>query len=95
MSICIALFLLYVAAAVEKKAENCQVDGEVYHHNDIWKPGPCHVCVCDYGVSICDEIQCEALTNCEKVITPEGECCPVCESFGSASRRIGENLFPQ
>ncbi|MEQ2165422.1 hypothetical protein GOODEAATRI_016758 [Goodea atripinnis] len=81
-------------AADEKKAESCTVDGKVYHHNKIWKSAPCHVCVCDNGVTICDDIQCEALTNCEKVVTPEGECCPVCDSYASASKRIGETAFP-
>uniref|UniRef100_A0A3B3Z103 VWFC domain-containing protein n=1 Tax=Poecilia mexicana TaxID=48701 RepID=A0A3B3Z103_9TELE len=81
-------------AVDEKKSENCKVDGELYHHNDIWKPAPCRVCVCDNGVSICDEIQCEPLVNCDKVTTPEGECCPVCDSFASAGRRIGEVTLP-
>ncbi|XP_076579096.1 cysteine-rich motor neuron 1 protein-like [Chaetodon auriga] len=76
--------------AADEKMESCTVDGEVYHHNDIWKPEPCRVCVCDNGVAICDEVQCELLPNCEKVVTPEGECCPVCDSFASASRMIGE-----
>ncbi|XP_075333089.1 cysteine-rich motor neuron 1 protein-like [Odontesthes bonariensis] len=76
------------AAADESQKESCTVDGEVYHHNDIWKPEPCRVCVCDNGVAICDEVQCEIVTNCEKVATPEGECCPVCDSFASATRKI-------
>lgn len=82
--------VLYVTAADEKKGESCIVDEEIYHHNDIWKPEPCRVCVCDNGVAICDEVQCELLSNCEKVVTTEGECCPVCDSFASASRMIGE-----
>ncbi|XP_042369682.1 cysteine-rich motor neuron 1 protein-like, partial [Plectropomus leopardus] len=76
------------AAADEKKGDSCTVDDEVYKHNDIWKPEPCRVCVCDNGVAICDEVQCELVPNCEKVITREGECCPVCETFASASRQI-------
>lgn len=66
------------------------MDEVVYRHNDIWKPEPCRVCVCDGGVTICDEVQCEPLANCEKMVTPEGECCPVCDSFAGASRMIGE-----
>ncbi len=74
--------------------ENCTVDDIVYKHNDIWKPDPCRVCVCDNGVTICDEVQCELLQNCEKVVTPEGACCPVCDSFASAGSAIGEiNMF--
>lgn len=65
------------------------MEEEVYQHNDIWKPEPCRVCVCDNGVAICDEVQCELLSDCEKAVTPEGECCPVCDSFASASRMIG------
>uniref|UniRef100_A0A3Q1FGW6 VWFC domain-containing protein n=1 Tax=Acanthochromis polyacanthus TaxID=80966 RepID=A0A3Q1FGW6_9TELE len=74
--------------ADEKKGDGCTVDGELYHHNDIWKPEPCRVCVCDNGVSICDEVQCDTLSNCQKVVTPEGECCPVCDTFASAGRMI-------
>uniref|UniRef100_A0A3Q2T273 VWFC domain-containing protein n=1 Tax=Fundulus heteroclitus TaxID=8078 RepID=A0A3Q2T273_FUNHE len=73
--------------------KSCTVEGEVYHHNEIWKPAPCRVCVCDNGVSVCDDVQCEVLANCKKVITPEGECCPVCDSFASAGRMIGETTF--
>ncbi|TKS66386.1 Extracellular matrix protein FRAS1 [Collichthys lucidus] len=78
------------ATAVDETKAGCTVDETLYHHNDIWKPAPCRVCVCDNGVAICDEVQCELLPNCEKVVTPEGECCPVCETFASASRMIGE-----
>uniref|UniRef100_A0A3B4FKN6 VWFC domain-containing protein n=1 Tax=Pundamilia nyererei TaxID=303518 RepID=A0A3B4FKN6_9CICH len=85
---------VFLAAADEKKEENCKVNGEVYHHNDIWKPEPCRVCVCDNGVTVCDEIQCEVLSNCEKAVTPAGECCPVCDNFASASRMIGETDLP-
>ncbi|GLD47225.1 collagen alpha-2(V) chain-like isoform X1 [Lates japonicus] len=74
--------------ADESKGDNCTVDGEIHPHNDIWRPEPCRVCVCDNGVAICDEVQCEALSNCEKVVTPEGECCPVCDNFASAGRMI-------
>lgn len=51
------------------------------------------MCVCDDGVAICDEVQCELVANCEKVVTREGECCPVCDSFASAGRRIGERVM--
>ncbi|XP_034534121.1 cysteine-rich motor neuron 1 protein-like [Notolabrus celidotus] len=80
---------LIVSAADESPGESCTVDEQVYKHNDIWKPEPCSVCVCDNGVAICDEVQCELISNCEKVVTPEGECCPVCENFASAGRMIG------
>lgn len=83
-------FLFSHTAAEEKKIKSCTVDWELHHHNDIWKPEPCRVCVCDNGVVICDEVKCELLSNCEKVVTPEGECCPVCDTFASASRIIGE-----
>lgn len=66
------------------------MDGQVHHHDDIWKPEPCRVCICDNGVAMCEEVQCKLLTNCEKFITTEGACCPVCDTFASASRRIGE-----
>lgn len=66
------------------------MDDEVHRHNDIWKLTPCRVCVCDNGVAICDEIQCDLPLNCEKMVTPDGECCPVCDTFASASMQIGE-----
>ncbi|CAB1434644.1 unnamed protein product [Pleuronectes platessa] len=75
-------------SAVESQGENCTVEGEVHQHNDIWKPEPCRVCVCDAGVAVCDDVKCETVSNCQKVVTPEGQCCPVCDNFASASRRI-------
>uniref|UniRef100_A0A4W5LJC6 VWFC domain-containing protein n=1 Tax=Hucho hucho TaxID=62062 RepID=A0A4W5LJC6_9TELE len=60
----------------------CTVDGQVYTNRDIWKPEPCRICVCDSGSVLCDEIQCDELSNCEKVTIPEGECCPICQSEG-------------
>ncbi|KAF1382284.1 hypothetical protein PFLUV_G00142150 [Perca fluviatilis] len=59
---------------------SCTADGQVYTNRDIWKPEPCRICVCDNGQVLCDEIQCDELTNCEKVVIPEGECCPVCQT---------------
>ena len=81
---------VFSSVADEKEGDSCTFEEDVYRHNEIWKPAPCRVCVCDNGVAICDEVQCELLTNCEKVVTPEGECCPLCENFASAGRRIGE-----
>lgn len=80
-----------VSAASESRGESCTVDDEVHRHNDIWKLTPCRVCVCDNGVAICDEIQCDLPPNCEKMVTPDGECCPVCDTFASASMQIGES----
>lgn len=59
---------------------SCTADGQSYTNRDIWKPEPCRICVCDNGQVLCDEIQCDELTNCEKMVIPEGECCPVCQS---------------
>lgn len=68
---------------------SCTADGEVYTNKDIWKPEPCRICVCDNGQVLCDEIQCDELTNCEKVVTPEGECCPVCQTDSATSSGTG------
>lgn len=68
--------------------QNCTVDGLVHQHNDIWKPQPCSVCMCDNGVAVCDEVQCELLPNCQKLVIPEGECCPVCDTLASAGGRV-------
>uniref|UniRef100_A0A3P9LUN3 VWFC domain-containing protein n=1 Tax=Oryzias latipes TaxID=8090 RepID=A0A3P9LUN3_ORYLA len=59
--------------------KDCIADGQTYNNKDIWKPEPCRICACDNGRVICDEIQCEELRNCDGVIIPEGECCPVCQ----------------
>uniref|UniRef100_A0A096M1U0 VWFC domain-containing protein n=1 Tax=Poecilia formosa TaxID=48698 RepID=A0A096M1U0_POEFO len=58
---------------------SCEQDGQIYTNNDIWKPTPCRICVCDKGSVLCDDIQCDDVTNCEKLYIPEGECCPVCQ----------------
>lgn len=81
-----------VSAADKSRGESCTVDDEVHQHNDIWKLTQCRVCVCDNGVAICDEIQCDLPPNCEKMVTPDGECCPVCDTFASASTQIGESV---
>lgn len=64
---------------------SCSADGQVYTNRDIWKPEPCRICVCDNGQVLCDEIQCDELTNCEKMYIPDGECCPVCQTDSSTS----------
>uniref|UniRef100_A0A3Q3LFN2 VWFC domain-containing protein n=1 Tax=Labrus bergylta TaxID=56723 RepID=A0A3Q3LFN2_9LABR len=61
----------------------CTADGQTYTNKDIWKPEPCRICVCDNGQVLCDEIQCDELSNCDKVVIPDGECCPVCQSGSS------------
>lgn len=68
---------------------SCTADGQVYTNRDIWKPEPCRICVCDNGQVLCDEIHCEELTNCEKVVVPDGECCPICQTDSSTDRRQG------
>lgn len=73
--------------------QNCTVDGLVHQHDDIWKPQPCSICMCDNGVAVCDEVQCELLPNCEKLLTPEGECCPVCDTLASAGGRVDIMAF--
>lgn len=44
----------------------------------MWNPEPCKICVCDKGTAVCEDVVCEDLGNCQKTVTPEGECCPVC-----------------
>lgn len=86
------MFLVSVATEDEKKGETCSDNGQLHPHNDIWKPEPCRMCVCDNGTTICDEVQCETVGICEKVTIPEGQCCPVCDTFASAKRMIGEHF---
>lgn len=71
--------------------KNCKDGDQNYSENEIWKPEPCRLCVCDKGQVICEEIRCEELMGCEQFIIPEGECCPVCQTFAGARGRIGES----
>ncbi|TRY89398.1 hypothetical protein DNTS_002612 [Danionella cerebrum] len=68
---------------------DCKDGDRNYTENEMWKPEPCRLCVCDKGKAICDEIRCEELKGCEQFMVPEGECCPVCQTFASAHGRIG------
>lgn len=71
---------------------SCTENGQVYTNRDIWKPEPCRICVCDSGTILCDEVQCDEVSNCAKVMIPEGECCPVCDtSDSSGNGRPGED----
>lgn len=74
---------------------SCEQDGQIYTNNDIWKPTPCRICVCDKGNILCDDIHCDDVTNCEKMYIPEGECCPVCQgdspsTGGGGTGSVGE-----
>lgn len=72
---------------------SCTADGQVYTNRDIWKPEPCRICVCDNGQVLCDEIQCDELSNCEKMVIPEGECCPICQTDTSTNTGGGQGTF--
>lgn len=72
---------------------SCTADGQVYTNRDIWKPEPCRICVCDNGQVLCDEIQCDELSNCEKTFIPDGECCPVCQTDSSTTNTGGQGTF--
>lgn len=74
---------------------DCTADGQVYTNRDIWKPEPCRICVCDNGQVLCDEIQCDDLSNCEKMYIPDGECCPVCQTDSSSSGGTGSFGEPE
>ncbi len=74
------------------ETKNCKDGDQNYSENEIWKPEPCRLCVCDKGQVICEEILCEDLKGCEELMIPEGECCPVCQTFASARGRIGETI---
>ncbi|KAG8515656.1 Collagen alpha-1(III) chain [Galemys pyrenaicus] len=46
---------------------------------DVWKPEPCQICVCDSGSVLCDDIICdEQELDCPNPEIPFGECCAVC-----------------
>ena len=84
------LTILLCCFLVLEDKNSCTEEGVTYLNNDIWKPEPCRLCVCDKGRVICEEIRCEDLNGCGQLTIPEGECCPVCEKFASAQGRIGE-----
>lgn len=65
--------------------DTCTENGKVYANNDMWNPEPCRICVCDMGTAVCEKVVCEDLGDCQKTVTPEGECCPVCLTAGSTS----------
>lgn len=66
------------------------MDGERHQQDELWRPEPCRVCVCHKGVALCEELQCKLLSGCEKATTPEGACCPVCDTYAGASGQSGE-----
>ncbi|XP_051786423.1 cysteine-rich motor neuron 1 protein-like [Erpetoichthys calabaricus] len=61
------------------KKFNCFQNGQMYADQDIWKPRPCQICVCDKGIILCEEFKCEKILNCNQLYLPPGECCPVCQ----------------
>lgn len=65
--------------------DTCTENGKVYANNDMWNPEPCRICVCDNGTTVCEDVVCEDLGACQKTVTPDGECCPVCLTPASAS----------
>ena len=59
-------------------ADTCTENGKVYNNNDMWNPEPCRICVCSRGTTVCEDVACKDLGDCQETVTPEGECCPVC-----------------
>lgn len=61
--------------------DNGCLQGEIeFNDKDIWKPEPCQICVCDHGIILCDEINCDPI-DCTDAEIPLGECCPICPPF--------------
>lgn len=56
----------------------CRQGDNIYMNQDVWKPSPCQICVCDGGAILCDEVPCPDVVGCENPEVPPGECCPVC-----------------
>lgn len=63
--------------------DSCTENGKVYANKEMWNPEPCRICMCDKGATICEDVVCEDLGNCQNTVIPEGECCPVCLTAGS------------
>ena len=61
---------------------NCDPTGEVLYDNNIlsWKPDPCTYCSCADGQPFCVVQDCAA-PPCDDYEVPEGQCCPICNSF--------------
>lgn len=72
--------------------DGCTVDGQTFQQDQMWRPEPCRVCVCQEGVAVCQQVQCEPLSHCHRVTTPQGACCPVCDTFAAAGGIIGEQM---
>ncbi|KAF7245053.1 Collagen alpha-2(V) chain [Varanus komodoensis] len=71
-------FLFHKLKETEDDEIACTHNGQMYLNRDIWKPSACQICVCDNGATLCDEIQCLDMLECENPRAPPGECCPVC-----------------
>uniref|UniRef100_A0A3B4UAH9 VWFC domain-containing protein n=1 Tax=Seriola dumerili TaxID=41447 RepID=A0A3B4UAH9_SERDU len=77
--------LMSAAVLSHKDSYTCSENGKVYANNDMWNPEPCRICVCDKGTAVCEDVVCEDLGDCQKTVTPDGECCPVCLTPASTS----------
>lgn len=56
----------------------CVHNGRRLANGDTWKPDPCHLCICNNGTALCEEMTCKDSINCPGAEIPDGECCPQC-----------------
>ena len=71
---------ILMPVAVLPHKDSCTEDGKEYANNQIWRPKPCQVCICDMGTVFCEDVVCEDVSDCQTTEIPEGECCPVCSA---------------
>ncbi|XP_048248290.1 extracellular matrix organizing protein FRAS1-like isoform X2 [Haliotis rufescens] len=63
----------------------CQFEGDVYLDGDSWHPGPCTVCNCEEGETVCYQQNCPACPPGNYMSVPPGQCCGTCEQVECAS----------
>lgn len=74
------------------KKGHCLVKGMTMYNKAVWSPDPCTTCLCSDGRVLCDETMCQPQT-CPYMVTPEGECCPVCTDTVNDNMLNGRTEF--
>ncbi|KAL8575296.1 hypothetical protein ACOMHN_001841 [Nucella lapillus] len=85
-----------------KNNATCTYRNETYNLGTAFKPDPCHLCTCNVshvgapqGIVECARVRCpETPKYCTKVITREGDCCPVCEEEPEVAMCSGNYKYP-
>ncbi|XP_041035460.1 collagen alpha-2(V) chain-like [Carcharodon carcharias] len=76
---------------VTKVSGTCAVGGILLYEGALWSPQPCMLCACEEGRAVCEVIECPP-TPCRRVHTPQGRCCPVCQSDATRGGINGQGV---